>query len=71
MGRLTKPVPPDRSKIHINDLKEARAWARNLGVSTTTLAEIVETVGPSAAEVRLELERRVGASRAQGGPEDD
>jgi len=62
MRKLTKPVPPDRSKIHLDDLKEAKAWARKLGVSKTTLAEIVETVGSSAAEVRLELERRLKPS---------
>jgi len=55
-------VSPDRSKIHLDDLKEAKAWARKLGVSKTTLAEIVETVGSSAAEVRLELERRLKPS---------
>lgn len=66
MNRLTRPVSPDRSKIRINDLKEAKAWTRKLGISKTTLAEIVETVGTSAAEVRLELERRskLSASRA-------
>jgi len=67
MRKLTKPVPPDRSKIHLDDLKQAKAWARKLGVSKTTLAEIVETVGPSAAEVRLELERRSKPSDSQEG----
>jgi len=67
MSRLTKPVSPDRSRIHINDLKEAKAWTRKLGISKTTLAEIVETVGPSAAEVRLELERRSKPSDSQEG----
>jgi DNA-binding transcriptional regulator YdaS (Cro superfamily) len=62
MRKPTKPASPDRSKIHINDLKEAKAWARKLGISETALAEIVETVGASAAEVRLELERRAKPS---------
>jgi DNA-binding transcriptional regulator YdaS (Cro superfamily) len=71
MGKLTKPVSPDRSKIHIDNLTETKAWARNLGVSKTTLAEIVETVGPSAAEVRLELARRVTPSLRRDAPQED
>ncbi len=58
MGKLTKPEQPDRSKININDQSQVKALRRKLGVSKTTLTEIVEKVGNSAAEVRLELQRR-------------
>ena len=58
MGKLTKPEQPDRSKININDRSQVKALRRKLGVSKTTLTEMVEKVGNSAAEVRLELQRR-------------
>jgi hypothetical protein len=56
---LTKP---DRSKIDIHDGRQARAFARRLGVSREELARLIETVGNSAAEVRKELERTTAAA---------
>ena len=57
MTNLTKPVPADRSKIDMRSHDQVRAWARKLNVSLSELAQLVETVGNSAAEVRKELAR--------------
>ena len=54
---LTKPVPPDRSKIDMQDLKQVKLWARKLNILPEKLAKVVEKVGNSAAEVRKELAR--------------
>jgi hypothetical protein len=60
---LTKPVQPDRSKIHAQNPEEIRAWAKNLNVSPAELIKAIDTVGNSAAEVRKELESsRLGRS---------
>jgi len=57
MTTLTKPVPPDRSKINLQNPEEVRIWTRKLGISPAELAKVIETVGNSAAEVRKELQR--------------
>ena len=54
---LTKPVPPDRSKIDMQDLKQVKLWAKKLNILPKELAKVVEKVGNSAAEVRKELAR--------------
>lgn len=55
MGKLTKKVAADRSKIHIENSQEVKCWARKLGVSRADIRKIAEKVGNSAAEVRKEL----------------
>jgi hypothetical protein len=57
MNTLTKPVPPDRSKIDMHSSRQVRAWSRKLNVSPAELQKVVETVGNSAAEVKKELGR--------------
>ena len=57
MTRLTKPIPPDRSKIDIQNDSQVRAWVRKLNVSAAELSKVVETVGNNAAEVKKELDR--------------
>ena len=57
MTKLTKPVPPDRSKIDMQNSSHVRAWSRKLNVSPAELQKVVETVGNSAAEVKKELDR--------------
>lgn len=56
MTNLTKRQVPDRSKINVHEPREARCWARELGVSREQLRKLVEKVGNSAAAVRKELE---------------
>jgi len=57
MDKLTKRVPADRSKIHIENSQEVKCWARKLGVSRTDIRKVIEKVGNSAAEVRKELDQ--------------
>jgi hypothetical protein len=57
MTRLTKPVPPDRSKIDLQNSRQVKAWTRKLNISPAELQRVVETVGNSAAEVKKELDR--------------
>ena len=56
MTNLTKRQVPDRSKINVHEPREARCWARELGVDQEQLRKLVEKVGNSAAAVRKELE---------------
>jgi pyrroloquinoline quinone (PQQ) biosynthesis protein C len=58
---LTKPEPPERSKIDVKSATLLKRWAHALGVSREQLKELVEKVGNSAATVRKELD----ASRKQ------
>jgi hypothetical protein len=60
MSTLTKPIPPDRSKIDMHNSGQVRAWSRKLNVSPAELQKVVETVGNSAAEVKKELGRSDG-----------
>jgi Protein of unknown function (DUF3606) len=57
MTRLTKPVPPDRSKIDMQNSSQVKAWTRKLNISPEELQKVVETVGNGAAEVKKELDR--------------
>jgi hypothetical protein len=57
MTKLTKPIPPDRSKIDMHNSGHVKAWSRKLNVSPAELQKVVETVGNSAAEVRKEISR--------------
>jgi hypothetical protein len=56
MTNLTKRQVPDRSKINVHEPREARCWARELGVDQEQLRKLVEKVGNSAAAVRKQLE---------------
>lgn len=57
MSKLTKPIPPDRSKIDMQNSGQVRVWSRKLNVSPADLQKVVETVGNSAAQVKKELDR--------------
>jgi hypothetical protein len=41
----------------MQSLNRVRAWNKRLNIPPSELAEVIETVGNSAAEVRKELER--------------
>jgi len=58
VNNLTKRDTPDRSKINLREPREARYWARELGISKEQLRKLVEKVGNSATAVRKELETR-------------
>ena len=55
MDSLTKPVPPDRSKINLDQPHEVKYWTRALKVSKEDLLKAIDKVGNSAATVRKEL----------------
>jgi hypothetical protein len=57
MSTLARPIPPDRSKIDMQNSGQVKAWARKLNVSPAQLQKVVDTVGNSAAEVRKEIGR--------------
>jgi hypothetical protein len=71
MTTLTKPIPPDRSKIDMQNSRQVRAWTRKLNISPAELQKAVETVGNSAAEVKKELGRSASQAppRTVEGPE--
>lgn len=60
---LTKPEPPERSKIDVRSATLLKSWARALGVSRQQLKGLVGKVGNSAATIRKELDM----SRKQAG----
>lgn len=53
---LTKPEPPERSKIDVSSTALVKRWARALGVTPDQLRVLVGKVGNSASAVRKELE---------------
>ncbi len=55
MRTLTKPVPPDRSKIDVQNPEHLRVWAKRLNILPRELLKVIEKVGNNAAEVRKEL----------------
>jgi hypothetical protein len=55
MGRLTKKIPPDRSKIDAQDAKQLKYWMKALEASKEEILKAIEKVGNSAATVRKEL----------------
>lgn len=57
MANLTKPENPDRSKIEIDNARQAKSWAHTLGVTKEELRCVIDKVGNSAALVRREIER--------------
>ena len=57
MNGLTRRQKPDRSKINLDDGREAKGWARELHIGRNQLRAIVEKVGNSAAAVKKELAR--------------
>ena len=58
MDTLTTKELPDRSKINLQDAREAKGWAHKLGISQDELRALIEKVGNSAAVVKKELQDR-------------
>ena len=59
LKKPTKPVQPDRSKIHLHDPIEVKYWVRHLKISQDDLQRLVEKVGNSVAAVRKELDAQI------------
>ncbi len=55
MNSLTKKELRDRSKIRMHEAREAKCWAKSLGVSKEQLQKALDKVGNSAAAVRKQL----------------
>ncbi len=68
MAKLTKKLPPDRSKIDIADASQMKRWSKTLDVSPEELLRAIETVGNAAAAVRKELQTK--AERRSLKPDD-
>jgi hypothetical protein len=47
----------DRSKINVHEDYELSYWSKKFGVTRDELREAVKKVGPSAANVEVELKR--------------
>ncbi len=54
---MIKKVPPDRSKIAMQEELEVKYWTKHLNVSRDDLQRAVDKVGNSAAAVRKELRK--------------
>lgn len=57
MTHLTKPEYQERSKIEIDDARQAKSWAHTLGVTRDELRRVIGKVGNSASLVRREIDR--------------
>jgi hypothetical protein len=55
MDDLKKRASPDRSKINMQEPREVKYWAKELGVNKERLQKVVDKVGNAAAAVRKEL----------------
>ncbi|MCK1341135.1 hypothetical protein ABIB06_007736 [Bradyrhizobium sp. LB8.2] len=55
MTSLTHKLPPDRSKINLQDRTELHYWLKHFRLSQEELQRAIDKVGNSAAAVRKEL----------------
>lgn len=54
----SKRGPADRNRINVNERWELEYWAKELGVSSAELRELVKKHGVMAADVRAALKGR-------------
>lgn len=54
----SKMIPPDASRVNINDEDEVRYWCRVFGCTSDRLRSAVANVGAVASDVEHELKRR-------------